>query len=152
MIYKISMESIDYVHFIIMWSSTCCGLTLFFVEPSNKLFKIPAIKYAIFGLILFAGFSFATSFLKMYNFQRFDDLESDTAEFYKKKHELSELQRNVYLQAMETLSLYMCLILPQWYKKYNERIDYLKSRLQQEEENNTKLLKKISEAAGKKAE
>lgn len=146
------MESLDFFHFLIMWGSTCCALTLFFSEASNKLFKTPVFKYVTFGLLLFAGFSFATSFLRMYNYPRFDDLENDLVELFKKKHELSELQRNVYLQLMETLSLFMCLILPQWYSKFDERIAYLKNRLREEEDNYTRLVRKTSDMAGKKAE
>lgn len=146
------MESLDFIHFLIMWGSTCCALTLFFSEASNKLFKTPMFKYVTFGLLLFAGFSFATSFLRMYNFPRFDDLETDLVLLYKKKHELSELQRNVYLQFLETLSLFMCLTLPQWYSKFDERIAYLKNRLREEEDNYTRLVRKTSDMAGKKAE
>lgn len=143
------MDSIDYLHFLIMWSSTSCALTLFFSESSSKLVKSPTVKYVIFGLVLFAGFSFANSFLGMYNFPRFDDLESQPLEFYKKKHELSELQRNVYMQAIETLSLYMCLIIPQWQKKYTDRISYLQSRLKEEEEHYTRLIRTSSDLSKK---
>jgi hypothetical protein len=146
------MESLDFFHFLIMWGSTCCALTLFFSEASNKLFKTTMFKYVTFGLLLFAGFSFATSFLRMYNFPGFDYLEDNLVELYKKKHELSELQRNVYLQLMETLSLFMCLILPQWYSKFDDRIAYLKNRLREEEDNYTRLVRKTSDMAGKKSE
>ena len=152
MMYNLIMESLDFFHFLIMWGSTCCALTLFFSKASNKLFKTAMFKYVTFGLLLIAGFSFATSFLSMYNYPRFDDLEYDLVELYKKKHELSELQRNVYLQLLETLSLFMCLILPQWYSKFDERIAYLKDRLRQEEDNYTKLVRKTSDMAGKNAE
>jgi hypothetical protein len=53
---------------------------------------------------------------------------------------------------METLSLFMCLILPQWYSKFDDRIAYLKNRLREEEDNYTRLVRKTSDMAGKKSE
>jgi len=115
------------VHFYVMWFGLGGALGCFFSSGFCKVFEPKPLKLVVFLLLLFSAFSWVSDLTTMNNMPAFS---ADTeAKLYKKKHEFSELQRDVYMQFIEMCALFSILLVPYLRESYEARIRALERQI-----------------------
>lgn len=109
------------VHFYIMWFSVLSAITCLLSIKTRSFMNATPIKLLAFALMLFAGFSWVHDVSAMQNTADFSATSSEIV-LLQKKHEYSELQRDVYIEFLEIFSLLVILILPRSHQCYMQAI------------------------------
>jgi hypothetical protein len=123
-------DRVNLVHFYIMWFALLCNSACLGYERVCLCFRPKVLKIGIFLLLLFAGFSFISNASALKNFPDFSNVTGQV-ELLQSKHSLSKLQRDVYLQGIETFNLFLLLTIPRYQQYYEDTLLAFSRRLKE---------------------
>ncbi|CAG9321886.1 unnamed protein product [Blepharisma stoltei] len=134
------MADTSELHFYIMWFALIVAISCFFSLSICGVLNGKPVKVGVFLLILFAGSNWVNDVTTMRNTPNFNEPGIEPEKLLELKHNYSKLQRDVYMEFIEMISLFLILLLPYWHESYLERIRYLEKRVKEEEENCARLI------------
>lgn len=122
--------TLQVLHFYVMWFSVLCTVSCLIKDTTCHLFRPNSVKFLIFAFMLFSGFSWATNLASLRNFPEINESLSDL-ELLKVKYALSKLQRDVYLEGIETFCLLMLLVVPRYQQYYEDTLKAFSRRVKE---------------------
>lgn len=128
------------LHFYVMWFALCISIACFFSVAVCATLNAKPVKITAFLFLLFAGFNWVNDVTTMKNTPNFNEPDISQLELLERKHSYSKLQRDVYMEFIEMICLFLILLLPYWHESYLERIRYLEKRVKEEEENYVRIV------------
>lgn len=122
--------TLQVLNFYIMWFSLLCTVSCLIKDTTCHLFRPNSIKCLIFAFMLFSGFSWVTKLASLRNFPDFPENSSEL-ELLKVKYTLSKLQRDVYLEGIETFCLLLLLVVPRYQQYYEDTLKAFNRRVKE---------------------
>ena len=123
-------DFLNQAHFYIMWFSVLCSFAILINNQVSLYFRPNVFKIILFVFLVFSGFSFISNASALKNFPDFSSI-SEPIDLLKAKHSLSKLQRDVYLQAIETFSILLLLLIPRYQQYYEDTLNAFNRRFKE---------------------